>query len=124
NNDAPGCSSVTTREHNRSKTSGSQRFCKRDDERRFTCSTHRQIPDADNGMIQPPRRQNSRIVEFCSRPHEQAKQTAHRLAPIGSRTCKTRSVAPVFCCMTASAFCPICSAFSGLERSSETAGAN
>src|SRR5262245_15015487 len=98
-------------------------FGERDDERGFTCSTQRQVSNADHGVIQMQCGKDARVVKLFSCLQKKTESAAHRRASIGWSDFRTRSVAPVFCSTMALAFRPSSEASAAFVRSFSTAGA-
>src|SRR5437762_4320273 len=110
-------SAVASRQDHRPKSAIAQSLSEKNDEGRFSGSAKSEIANADNGMIEPERGKNTGLIKSFACAKNEAKRSAHRPASTGSRTCSTRSVAPVFCWTMANALLPSSNACSGLERS-------
>src|SRR5215471_9209909 len=124
NDNAAARSSITSRENDWPEPSAAQAFGDRNNQRCLACPSDGEISDADHRVVQTACRQDSRFIQLCTGLYQQPESAAQRLAPTGSRTCRTRSVAPVFCSTTARAFFPISHAFWRFVMSSATAAAS
>src|SRR5689334_21106651 len=90
-------SSITARQNHWLKSAIAQCFCQRNHERRLSGTSNREVPDTDDGMLQPHRLQNACLVKLLPCPKHESEGSAHLPAPAGSRILSTRSTAPVFC---------------------------
>src|ERR1019366_8032946 len=64
--DAASLAAVSAREHVEPNAARLQQFTEHNHKRGLARTTHRQIPDADHGLLQPPRRQHAAIEQRVS----------------------------------------------------------
>ncbi len=63
---AASFAAISACEHVEANAARLQQFAERNHERGFARTPHRQIPDADHRLLQPPRREHAAIVERVS----------------------------------------------------------
>src|ERR1700686_2442952 len=112
---AASFAAISAREHVETNAARLQQFAERNHERGLARTTHRQIPNADHGPLQPPRRQHAAIEQGISQSGSRAVKSGERIHaepsrdsfPIRWRSAETvLAVAPRWDSSAASAFRP------------------